>query len=111
MRKVLVGLICSLLLGCASMEPVKEVASKKEVFAACKTVDVLTTAHILNAGGVEVNPVMKWIMGGGTALGPLIIVSAAIVAAVWWVDTPEVTMAANAVTCPVAGHNIWQIVK
>lgn len=52
--KLLLCLLLSLsLVGCASINPIAE---SPETFAVCKTVDIATTAAIINGGRNEMNP-------------------------------------------------------
>ncbi len=52
--KLLLCLLLSLgLIGCTSIKPIAE---SPETFAACKTVDIATTAAIINGGRNEMNP-------------------------------------------------------
>lgn len=98
--------------GCAVLEPVYDVAGDKRTFAACKAADVATTVGVLSKGGAEVNPVMKAILGSAPYnFVPFVAVSAALVAIVWWADNKPATALASAITCPVAGHNVLQIIK
>lgn len=101
-----------LLSGCAVLEPVYDVAGDKRTFALCKAADTATTVGILKAGGAEVNPVMKALLGSAPYnFIPFVAVSAALVGLVWWIDQPEVTAGASLITCPVAAHNVIQLVK
>ena len=98
--------------GCAVLEPVYDVAGDKRVFAACKAADAATTVGILKAGGAEINPVMKALLGSAPYnFVPFVAVSAALVAIVWWLDNKPTTALASAITCPVAAHNVLQIVR
>ena len=98
--------------GCAVLQPAYDVAADRRTFAACKLGDALTTVGILKGGGAEVNPVMKALLGSAPYnFLPFVAVSAAIVGLVWWIDDKRVTAAASAVTCPVAAHNVIQLVK
>lgn len=102
MFKRLVCLLgCLSLFGCASLQ---ETAESPETFAACKTVDIATTAAIINQGGHEMNPIAKVLIGHSYI--PLIAVSIAIYMILVEVSDPEITTVANAVTCPVAAHNL-----
>ena len=100
--KRLICLLLSLgLIGCTSIKPIAE---SPETFAACKTVDIATTAAIINGGGHEMNPIAKVLIGHSYI--PLIAVSIGIYLILKEVNDPEITMVANAVTCPVAAHNL-----
>jgi len=48
MKRLICLLLSLSLVGCASINPIAE---SPETFAACKTVDIATTAAIINQGG------------------------------------------------------------
>lgn len=98
--------------GCAVIEPVYDVAADKRTFAACKAADVATTVGVLSKGGIEVNPIMNALLGSAPYnFIPFVAVSAALIGLVWWMDSKPATAAATAITCPVAVHNLGQLVK
>ena len=102
----------SLLSSCATVEGVKEVVSKKETVAICKAADVVTTITALNTGSFhETNPIMKALMDGAHGFLPFIVVSAAYVAVVWWIDNPTVNLVSAGITCPVAARNGYLLLK
>lgn len=95
------------LTGCATAQ---QVAESSNTFASCKAADVATTAYALHTGHfIEKNPLIAPLVSHGFI--PLIAISIAL----WYVvdryDGPKATMAANAITCPVAGHNLWLLLQ
>lgn len=105
-------LLLLLLSGCAVLEPAYDIAGDKRTFTLCKTADAATTVGILKAGGAEVNPIMKAILGGAPYnFVPFVAVSAALIGLVWWADNKPATAIATTITCPVAAHNVIQLVK
>lgn len=99
--RLILCLLCASLVGCATIQ---EAAESPDTFAVCKTVDIGTTAAIINHGGSEMNPIAKALIGHSYI--PLIAVSIAIYMILVEVNDPEITTVANAVTCPVAAHNL-----
>lgn len=98
---IVLSLLC--LSGCATMQ-------STDTFAVCKTADVVTTGIGLSSGlFLEKNPLVAPLVSHGIL--PLAIVSFAI----WWLidhyDNPKATMAVNTITCPVAAHNAWLLLK
>ncbi len=109
MKNLLICLLLASLAGCAT---VGDTLSDKRTFALCKAADVGTTIAALNTGSFhETNPLMKALMGGAHGFAPFIAVSAAYVALVWWLDNPKATMVASGITCGVAAHNAWVMLK
>lgn len=107
MKRLLIALLLSSLMGCATIQPIAE---SSDTFAVCKSVDVLTTAYGLGTGMfVEKNPLVASLLGHGWI--PFVAISVAL----WYVidkyNEPKVTMVANAITCPVAAHNLLLILK
>lgn len=107
MKRVILLLAMLALTGCAELAPIAE---SPNTFAACKAVDVAATAYALHAGGfVEKNALVAPLLSHGYI--PLIAVSVAL----WWIidrmNTPALTVTANAITCPVAAHNAWLLLK
>ncbi len=111
--KLLISLLLLFALtACAAVTELKTVASQKETVAACKALDVVSTIAALDTGAFhETNPIMKALMGGAHGFWPFILVSAAYVGAVWWLDNPMVNLVSSAVTCPVAARNVVLIAK
>lgn len=124
--KHLVILLIFLLSGCATVgtitDAAPDVAKSPTTFLACKAADVGLTAYALHTGlFIEKNPFIAPLIGHkATATGipilghigaymPLIAVSAGLVALVYWLHNDTATLAANAVTCPVAFYNAWTI--
>ena len=106
MKRLLLSVLLLILSGCATLEGVKDVASKKETVAACKAADVGLTIAALNTGTFhELNPIMNALMHGAGGFAPFILVSAAYVGIVWWLDNPTVNMVSSAITCPIAARN------
>lgn len=101
------ALALSLLAGCAT---IKEVAASPETFAVCKAADVATTAIALSSGHfVEANPLAKVLLAHGYF--PLIAVSVGMYLIIKHYNDERLTMAANAVTCPIAAHNLFLLVR
>jgi hypothetical protein len=100
-------LLALLISGCASIpEGVKDVATSPETFAVCKTADVITTAVALNSGNfVEANPLLKGLIGPHNIF-PLVAISVAMYLIIKHFNEPKLTLAANAITCGVAAHNL-----
>ena len=101
MKRLLCLLLSLSLIGCASIKPIAE---SPETFAVCKAADIATTAAIINGGGHELNPIAKGLIGHSYI--PLILVSVAIYYALKELNEPKLNVAANAVTCGVAAHNL-----
>lgn len=91
----------------------EEVATSPNTFAACKTVDIASTAYLLEHGlATEANPLVAWSLKvGGWA--PLVFASIG----VYWLmekfkDQPgakPATAVANGVTCIAATQNLLLI--
>lgn len=112
MKRLLIASLMLALSGCATLESVKDVASKKETVALCKAADVGLTIAALNTGTFhELNPIMNALMGGAHGFMPFIIVSAAYVGIVYWLDNPTVNMVSSGITCPVAARNGLLLLK
>lgn len=113
MRYLTVCFIAILLSGCVTvLDNVKDVAGKKETLALCKAADVVTTITALNTGTFhETNFLMKALMTGAHGFMPFLAVSAAYVAVIWWIDNPKATMIASGITCGVAAHNGYLLLK
>ena len=95
-------LIILLLSGCAQIQPVLE---SDKTFIACKAVDVVTTAVALNSGLFhEANPLLAPFIGPHNIF-PLIAFSVGVYLLIRYINEPKLTMAANVVTCGVAGRN------
>ncbi len=110
--RAMIGVIFILLSGCSTLESAKAVASQKETVAVCKAADVGLTIAALDTGTFhELNPVMNVLMGGAHGFMPFILVSAAYVGIVWWLDNPTVNMVSSAITCPVAARNGLLLLK
>lgn len=111
-RVMLIMVLSPMLFGCAVLQEAKDIASKKETVAVCKTVDVVSTIAALNTGAFhETNPIMKALMGGAHGFAPFIAVSVLYIGVVWWLDNPTVNLVSSAVTCPVALRNVVLIAK
>lgn len=116
MRYLNIFLITTLLVlssGCATtLEDVKDVAGKKETLALCKAADVVTTIVALNTGTFhETNFLMRALMTGAHGYLPFVLVSAAYVGVMWWWDNPKATMIASGITCGVAAHNGYLLIR
>lgn len=94
-------------MGCAAIQGVAE---SPETFAVCKAADVATTAVALSSGHfVEANPLAKVLLAHGYF--PLIAVSVGMYLIIKHYNDSRLTMAANAVTCPIAAHNLFLLVR
>ncbi len=106
MKRLLLISLIVLLAGCATLESVKSVAEDRNTLVICKSADVITTIAALNTGTFhEANFIMDALMHGAGGFAPFILVSAAYVGIVWWLDNPTVNMASSAITCPIAARN------
>lgn len=109
MKRLLAAIATAVLLtGCANL---RQVAESPDTFAICKAADVITTAVALNSGAFhEANPLLKPFIGPHNIF-PLVAFSFAL----WWViqhyNEPKLTLAANVITCGVAGHNAVLLLK
>jgi hypothetical protein len=104
MRKLLILLLLPLLVSCTGIQAVAE---SEATFIACKSADVITTAVGLNSGHfVEANPALKLLIGPHNFV-PLITFSIVVWAILHYINEPKLTMAANVVTCGVAGRNAY----
>lgn len=107
MKLIAIILLVLALNGCAS---IKEVASDTDTFGACKVADVVTTGHALATGRfIEKNVLVAPLVSHG--IFPLALIS---IALWYWIDQEKndnLTMAANVITCPVAAHNLWLLLK
>jgi hypothetical protein len=91
----------------------EDVATSPNTFAVCKTVDIASTAYLLEHGlATEANPLVAWSLKiGGYA--PLVFASIGI----YWLmekfkDAPgakPATAVANVATCGAAAHNLLLI--
>lgn len=111
-RALALVLIAALLLnGCALFGPMQEVAESPTTFAVCKAADVATTAVALNSGHFhEVNPLLKGLIGPHNIM-PLVAFSIGVYLLLRYINEPKVTLAANAITCPIAAHNAVLLMK
>jgi hypothetical protein len=110
---VIVVLVTLVGLKTCSAGTLEDAATSPDTFAVCKTVDIASTAYLLEHGLVtESNPIVAWSLRiGGWA--PLVFASIGI----YWAmekfkDEPgakPATAIANGVTCGVAAHNLLLI--
>ena len=104
--KLKILLLSSLLCGCSAL-PILE---SSDTFGACKTLDVVTTGYALSTGlFVEKNPLVAPFVSNG--IWPLAIASFILWKIADSYDNPQANLALNAVTCPVAVHNLFLLVK
>ena len=112
MRALLASLLITLSLSVSAQtvgEVVTDVITSPTTFAVCKTVDVVSTIHLLSVGGfVEANPIVAWSMSVGGYV-PLIAVSVGVWYLLKELNNPIATGIANVVTCGVAAHNLTLI--
>ena len=113
MRSLLILLLALSVSSCAVMQ----VAERPETLAVCEAADVLTTAYAVSAGiGREVNPILAGSVNSHSWLS-FIATKVGLVALVWWIydNWPEQTKygvaAGSAITCGVAAHNTWMLLK
>jgi len=107
MKRLIAALLLISVTGCATIQPIAE---STDTFAVCKAGDVLTTAYGLGTGMlVEKNPFVASLLGHGWI--PFIAISVAMWYALDKYKNPTATIAANAITCPVAAHNLFLLVK
>ena len=96
-----------MLSGCAT---VMDGAKSTDVFAACKAADVVTTVVGISSGAFpEANPLMAKVLAHGYL--PFIAISYALWYVVDRINNPSLTIGANAITCPIAAHNLWLIMR
>ena len=105
LHKIASAFILCTLMGCTS---VPEIVSSPETFAVCKAADVVTTAYILENGGVELNPVVKPLVAHGVF--PLALVSLGM----YWLFKqdfvpPGAVAIANVGTCGAVVHNLMHL--
>lgn len=106
MKRLLIVLLFSLS-GCATVQPIAE---SSDTFVVCKTVDIVTTAYGIGTGMfIEKNPIVASIIG--ESFFPLIALSFVIWYALDKYNNPKATMVANAITCPVAAHNVFLLLR
>lgn len=112
----LVALILAFLFACGAQaqsvidDLLASPAGDISTFAACKTADVVTTGYALSTGRfVEKNPLIAPLVSQG--IGPLALISVFIYIIANQYDNRQVTTALNAVTCPVAAHNAWLLLR
>lgn len=101
-------LILSLLLpGCASLQSTFE---STDTFAACRALDISTTAIGLHTGKfAEANGLVKAMLAHGYI--PWIALSVAVWYALDKLNNPTATTVLNAVTCPIGIRNAVLLVK
>lgn len=100
---ILLAAALTTLSGCATMQ-------STDTFAVCKTADVVTTGIAMSSGGfVEANPLMRPLVSNGIL--PFAALSFGIYKLIEYINRPEVTLGANAVTCPVAAHNALLLIR
>jgi ABC-type maltose transport system permease subunit len=79
-------------------------------FAVCKTADVVTTGYALSTGRfIEKNPLIAPLVSQG--IGPLALISIAVYFVLDHFNNRTATATMNAVTCPIAAHNAWLLLK
>jgi len=86
----------------------EDVATSTDTYALCKTMDVASTAYLIDHGlAVEANPIVKPLIANGYV--PLVLVSFGL----WWVlnklNNKPVTAVTNTLTCGIAIHNLTLI--
>lgn len=102
-KKLLVIFLFSCLVGCSTVQPILE---SSDTFAACKTLDVVTTGYALSTGlFVEKNPFVAPLVSHG--IWPLAIISFIMWKMADHYNNKSANIALNVVTCPVAAHNLW----
>ena len=107
MKTIAALLLALSLAGCAGL---RESAESTDTFAVCKAADIATTAYALRTGMfVEKNPLVSAVISHGYF--PLVAVSLVIWYALDKWQNKTATLAANAITCPVAAHNLFLILK
>lgn len=113
MRKLLLLLSFVALTGCATVPDVVPHSDGAKIFTACKIADGLTTGIAVTSGKfVELNPLLKGIVGGGMSWIPFGIVITAVILLHNWADNNDLIgtkteVAVNSITCGVAGRNAY----
>lgn len=93
--------------GCAT---VKETATAKETFVACRAVDTATTIAILQRGGMEKNPIMAKVYSASPLAFIAFQIAVALYVSSHWDEYGDGTkIALNAVSCAPALHNAGQL--
>ncbi len=106
MRTIII-VVSIFLCGCST---IKTIGESTDTFAVCKFMDISTTAYALRTGlFVEKNPLVAGLLSHGYL--PLIAISIGIWYALDRMQNKTATLAANAVTCPIAAHNLFLILK
>ena len=118
MKKLfLVGSLLLLLVACTTVPAVVPRSTGAVVFDACKIGDGLTTAIGVSSGKlVELNPLLRNIVGGGMSWVPFGLVIAGVILLYNWADNADKISAeghgaANTLTCGVAAHNFYLLVR
>ena len=92
----------------AALDQIAAAATSPTTFAVCKSADVVSTLYVIQNGiGYESNPLMAAVLAHGAL--PFIGLSYGVY---WWIKQlgqPTATLIANAITCPVALHNLLLI--
>ena len=92
----------------AALDQIAAAATSPTTFAVCKSADVVSTLYVIQNGiGYESNPLMAAVLAHGAL--PFIGLSYCVY---WWIKQlgqPTATLIANAITCPVALHNLLLI--
>lgn len=105
--RIAVILLALVLTGCASL---RETAESTDTFAACKALDVATTAYGVKTGLlVEKNPLVSGLIGQGVL--PFAIISFAVWMLIDHINNKHLTMGLNVATCPIAAHNLLLIAR
>ena len=113
----LLGLLALLLSACATVPDVLPKSPGAVAFNVCKIGDGLTTAIGVSSGKlVELNPLLRNIVGGGMSWVPFGLVIAGVILLYNWADnadkiSTEGHVAANTLTCGVAAHNFYLLVR
>lgn len=106
-RRSVTVLLTTVLIGCTT---IKTVAESTDTFAVCKAADVATTYLGVSSGKfIEANPVMAKLLSFGWL--PFVGLSVGLYYWLVEINDKEVTTAANAITCGVAGHNMLLLIK
>lgn len=81
------------------------------IFAALQVADSVLTVLVINGGGRELNPVMRWLMERLGMIPALAVFKALAIAYLAWVNIPALTIGACVVYVAVVAWNLKEYLK
>ena len=81
------------------------------IFAALQVADSVLTVLVINGGGRELNPVMRWLMDRLGVAPALAVAKAAAIAYLAWADIPALTIGACVLYAGVVAWNLKEYLK